>query len=112
MPRTEIPLEPIAEGQAELAREVGQLEADGKRILDIQYPGWAAEDLGIVSDPKRGNRETYGSHCATQYAQVTAAEPRSSSIRLISPLELAALPTQHHHLDLLGSQLPWKPGGI
>ena len=45
MPEIEIELEPIAEGQAELAREVGQLEAEGKRILDIRYPGWAADDL-------------------------------------------------------------------
>jgi hypothetical protein len=42
MPEIEIELEPIAEGQAELPREIGQLEAEGKRILDIRYPGWAA----------------------------------------------------------------------
>ena len=35
MPQIEIALEPIAVAQAELAREIGQLEADGKRILDI-----------------------------------------------------------------------------
>src|SRR5712671_3897980 len=33
MPEIEIELEPIAEGQAELAREIGQLEAEGKGIL-------------------------------------------------------------------------------
>jgi hypothetical protein len=69
MPQIVIPLEPIAEGQAELAREVGQLEADGKHILDIQYPGWAADDLGIISDPQTGNAGTYGNHRATQYTQ-------------------------------------------
>jgi len=69
MPQIEIPLEPIAEGQAELAREVGQLEAEGKRILDIRYPGWAADDLGIVRDVKTGNVGTYGAHRATQYTQ-------------------------------------------
>jgi hypothetical protein len=69
MPQIEIPLEPIAEGQAELAREVGQLEADGKRILDIRYPGWAADDLGIILDRQRGNAGTYGTHRATQYPQ-------------------------------------------
>jgi hypothetical protein len=69
MPQIEIPLEPIAEGQAELAREIGQLEADGKRILDIRYPGWAADDLGIVSDAQTGNAGTYGTHRATQYIE-------------------------------------------
>ncbi len=69
MPQIEIPLEPIAEGQAELAREVGQLEADGKCILDIRYPSWAAGDLGIVLDARTGNAGTYGSYCATQYTQ-------------------------------------------
>jgi hypothetical protein len=69
MPEIEIQLEPIAEGQAELAREVGQLEAEGKRIVDIQYPGWAAYDLGIVPDPQTGNAGTYGTHRATQYTQ-------------------------------------------
>jgi hypothetical protein len=69
MPQIEIPLEPIAEGQAELAREIGQLEADGKRILDIRYPCWAADDLGIIADPQAGNAGTYGTHRATRYAQ-------------------------------------------
>lgn len=69
MPQIEIPLEPIAEGQAELAREVGQLEAEGKRILDIRYPGWAADDLGIIRDAETGNTGTYGAHRATQYTQ-------------------------------------------
>lgn len=69
MPQIEIPLNPIAEGQAELAREVGQLEADGKLILDIRYPAWAADDLGITFDPKTGNTGTYGAHRATQYTQ-------------------------------------------
>jgi hypothetical protein len=69
MPQIEIQLEPIAEGQAELAREVGQLEAEGKRILDIQYPGWAAYDLGIVTNAQTGNAGTYGTHRATQYAE-------------------------------------------
>jgi hypothetical protein len=55
MPEIEIELEPIAEGQAELAREIGQLEAGGKRILDIRYPGWAADDLGIIPDAQTGN---------------------------------------------------------
>jgi hypothetical protein len=67
MPQIEIALEPIAVGQAELAREVGQLEAEGKHILDIQYPGWAAEDLGIIVDPPTGNTGTYGTHRATQH---------------------------------------------
>jgi hypothetical protein len=67
MPQIEIELEPIAEGQAELAREVGQLEAAGKRILDIRYPGWAADDLGIVPNGQTGNAGTYGVHRATQY---------------------------------------------
>jgi hypothetical protein len=62
MPEIEIELEPIAEGQAELAREIGQLEAEGKRILDIRYPGWAADDLGIVPDAQTGNAGTYGAH--------------------------------------------------
>lgn len=65
MPQIEIPLEPIAEGQAELAREIGQLEADGKCILDIRYPGWAADDLGIIADPLTANTGTYGTHRAT-----------------------------------------------
>jgi hypothetical protein len=69
MPQIEIRLEPIAEGQAELAREVGQLEADGKHILDIRYPGWAADDLGIITDAQSGNAGTYGAHRATQYTQ-------------------------------------------
>ncbi len=69
MSQIEIPLEPIAEGQAELAREIGQLEADGKRILDIRYPGWAADDLGIISDPQTSNAGTYGTHRATQYIE-------------------------------------------
>ena len=67
MPEIQIELEPIAEGQAELAREIGQLEVDGKRILDIRYPGWAAGDLGIVPDAQTGNGGTYGPHRATQY---------------------------------------------
>jgi hypothetical protein len=67
MPEIQIELEPIAEGQAELAREIGQLEVDGKRILDIRYPGWAADDLGIVPDAQMGNGGTYGPHRATQY---------------------------------------------
>jgi hypothetical protein len=49
MPEIEIELEPIAEGQAELAPEIGQLEAESKRILDIRDPGWAAHNLGIIS---------------------------------------------------------------
>jgi hypothetical protein len=69
MPEIEIELEPIAEGQAELAREVGQLEAKGKRILDIRYPAWAADDLGITPDAKTGNAGTYGTHRATQYTE-------------------------------------------
>jgi hypothetical protein len=69
VPEIEIDLEPIAEGQAELAREVGQLEAKGKRILDIRYPGWAADDLGITPDAQRGNAGTYGTHRATQYIE-------------------------------------------
>ena len=69
MSEIEIGLEPIAEGQAELAREIGQLETEGKRILDIRYPGWAAEDLGIFPDPQTGNAGTYGAHRATQYTQ-------------------------------------------
>ena len=69
MPEIEIELEPIAEGQAELAREIGQLEAEGKRILDIRYPGWAADDLGIIPDAQTGNAGTYGAHRATQYTQ-------------------------------------------
>ena len=66
MPEIEIELEPIAEGQAELAREIGQLEAEGKRILDIRYPGWAAEDLGIIPDAQTGYAGTFGAHRATQ----------------------------------------------
>ena len=69
MPEIEIELEPIAEGQAELAREVGQLEANGKRILDIRYPDWAADDLGITPDAQTGSAGTYGPHRATQYAE-------------------------------------------
>jgi hypothetical protein len=69
MPQIEIPLDPIAEGQAELAREVGQLEAEGKRILDIRYPDWAADDLGIIPDAQTGNTGTYGAHRATQHTQ-------------------------------------------
>jgi hypothetical protein len=69
MPQIEIALEPIAVGQAELAREIGQLEADGKRILDIRYPDWAADDLGITLDTPAGNTGTYGTHRATRYAQ-------------------------------------------
>jgi hypothetical protein len=69
MPQIEIELEPIAVGQAELAREIGQLEADGKRIVDILYPGWAADDLGIVPDPQTDCAGTYGAHRATQYTQ-------------------------------------------
>lgn len=69
MPQIEIELEPIAEGQAELAREIGELEAAGKRILDIRYPGWAAHDLGIVPDAKTAKAGTYGSYRATQYTQ-------------------------------------------
>jgi hypothetical protein len=45
------------------------LEAEGKRILDIQYPGWAAEDLGIIPDAQTGNAGTYGAHRPTQYTQ-------------------------------------------
>lgn len=74
MPQIEIPLEPIAEGQAELAREIGQLEADGKHILDIRYPGWAADDLGIVCDPQTCATGAYGIHRATQYGQPDAGE--------------------------------------
>jgi hypothetical protein len=69
MPQIEIALEPIAVGQAELAREIGQLEADGKRILDIRYPDWAADDLGIVVDMPAGNTGIYGTHRATRYTQ-------------------------------------------
>jgi hypothetical protein len=69
MPQIVIQLEPIAVGQAELAREVGQLEAEGKHILDIRYPGWAADDLGIIRDAGTGNTGTYGAHRATQYTQ-------------------------------------------
>jgi hypothetical protein len=69
MPEIEIELEPIAEGQAELAREIGQLEAEGKRILDIRYPDWAAGDLGVIPDAQTGNAGTYGAHRATQYTQ-------------------------------------------
>jgi hypothetical protein len=69
MPQIVIELEPIAVGQAELAREVGQLEAEGKRILDIRYPGWAADDLGIIRDAGASASGAYGSHRATQYTQ-------------------------------------------
>ena len=69
MPQIEIPLDPIAEGQAELAREIGQLEADGRRILDIRYPAWAADDLGIIPDPRACNAGTYGPHRATEHTQ-------------------------------------------
>ena len=69
MREIEIELEPIAEGQAELAREIGQLEAEGKCTLDIRYPGWAADDLGIIPDAQTGNAGTYGAHRATQYTQ-------------------------------------------
>jgi hypothetical protein len=69
MPQIEIALEPIAVGQAELAREIGQLEANGKRILDIRYPGWAAEDLGIIIDTPTGNTGTYGTYRATQHTR-------------------------------------------
>jgi hypothetical protein len=69
MPQIEIALEPIAVGQAELAREIGQLEADGKRILDIRYPAWAADDLGIIIDTPTGNTGTYGAHRATEHTQ-------------------------------------------
>jgi len=69
MPEIEIRLEPIAEGQAELAREVGQLEADGKHIVDIRYPGWAADDLRIIAGAQSGSAGTYGVHRATQYAE-------------------------------------------
>ena len=51
------------------SREIGQLEAEGKRMLDIRYPGWAAEDLGIIPDAQTGNAGTYGAHRATQYTQ-------------------------------------------
>jgi hypothetical protein len=69
MPEIEIELEPIAEGQAELAREIGQLEAERKCTLDIRYPGWAADDLGIIPDAQTGNAGTYCAHRATQYTQ-------------------------------------------
>lgn len=65
MPEIEIELEPIAEGRAEL----GELEASGKRILDIRYPGWSADDRGITPDAQIGNAGTYGTHRATQYTQ-------------------------------------------
>jgi hypothetical protein len=78
MPQIEITLEPIAVGQAELAREIGQLEADGKRIVDIQYPGWAAEDLGIIVDTPKGNTGMYGTHRATQHIQ-----PSTGNIAII-----------------------------
>jgi len=68
MPQIEIALEPIAVGQAELAREIGQLEFDGKRILDIRYPGWATEDLGIIIDTPTANTGTYGAYRATEHA--------------------------------------------
>jgi hypothetical protein len=71
MPQIEIALEPIAVGQAELAREIGQLEADGKRVLEIRYPGWAADDLGIVVDTPTGTTGTYGTHRATRYTQAS-----------------------------------------
>jgi hypothetical protein len=74
MPQIEIALEPIAVGQAELAREIGQLEADGKRILDIRYPGWAAQDLGIIVDTPTGNSGTYGTHRATRHPQPSAGD--------------------------------------
>jgi hypothetical protein len=67
--RIEIQLEPITEGQAELAREVARLEAEGKQIQDIRYPGWAANDLGIVPDSQMGNAGSYGPHRATQYTE-------------------------------------------
>ena len=66
MHEIEIEVEPIAEGQAELAREIGQLEAEDKHILDIRYPVWAAGDLGIIPDAQTGNAGTYGAHRATQ----------------------------------------------
>ena len=69
MARIEIQLEPIAQGQAELAREVARLEAEGKQIQEIHYPGWAANDLGIVPDPQIGNGGNYGLHRATQYTE-------------------------------------------
>lgn len=58
--RIEVQLEPIAEGQAELAREVARLEAEGKQIQEIHYPEWATNDLGIVAG-------SYGPHRATRY---------------------------------------------
>jgi hypothetical protein len=56
------------------SREIGQLEAEGKRILDIRYPGWAAEDLGIIPDAQTGNTGTYGAHHVTQYTQPVRAQ--------------------------------------
>jgi hypothetical protein len=44
---------------------LGHLEAGGKCILDIRYPGCAASDLRIVLGT--GNAETYGSYHAIQH---------------------------------------------
>ena len=74
MPEIEIELEPIAEGQAELAREIGQLEAEGKRILDIRYPGWAAEDLGIIPDAQTGNAGAYGARRNREFRDLPPAK--------------------------------------
>src|SRR5437763_15789338 len=60
MPEIEIELEPIAEGQAELAPELGQLAAEGKRILDIRYPGWATDHQGFIPDIPPDNARTDG----------------------------------------------------
>jgi hypothetical protein len=69
MPAIDIQLEPVEVGKAEVAREVARLEAEGKQIQEIRFPGWAARDLGIVPETNMGNAGTYGRHRATQYAE-------------------------------------------
>lgn len=55
---------PVARDQ--LRAEVERLERDGKRISGIRYPGWAANELGIVPDAGIGNAGRYGQHRAAQ----------------------------------------------
>jgi hypothetical protein len=58
----EIALGALSVAREQLQREVERLEAEGKRIVDIRYPGHVAAELGIGEGKYHGHR-------ATQYNQ-------------------------------------------
>jgi len=80
----EIALGALPVARQQLSREVERLEAEGKRIVEIRYPGHAAADLGIGAGEYRGHR-------ATQYTEPYPGRTVTVSMRTSHAVESAAV---------------------